>query len=127
MNWHWLSRESVELFHSEQLLRHGGLPGLRDENALEAALARPLNKASYGDPDICELAAAYLYGIARNHPFTDGNKRTAIVAAGVFLLLNGHEVTADNGMVYQFVMDVAAGAISEASAAAWFRDFTAAR
>lgn len=127
MSWVWLTRESVEAFHSAQLKRHGGLPGVRDENALEAALARPLNKAGYGEPDISELAAAYLYGLAMNHPFNDGNKRTAIVASGVFLMSNGYAITADNALVYQFVMDVAAGLVSEESAARWFRDWTVPR
>ncbi|MEC5291623.1 type II toxin-antitoxin system death-on-curing family toxin [Aurantimonas sp. C2-6-R+9] len=120
----WLSREVVEAIHYEQLSEHGGLAGIRDENALEAALDRPLNKAAYDEPDLFDLAAAYLYGIARNHPFSDGNKRTAYLAAYVFLDINGYDITADNGMVYQFVMDVAAGAVGEDSAARWFRDFT---
>ena len=123
----WLSREIVEAIHLEQLSEHGGLARIRDDNALEAALARPLNEASYGQPDLFELAASYLYGIARNHPFSDGNKRTAFLAAYVFLDVNGYQVTADNGMVYQFVMDVAAGLVSEESAARWFRDFSEAR
>ena len=127
MTWIWLSRESVEAFHRTQLRRHGGLAGIRDENALEAALARPFNKASYEDPDLFDLAAAYLYGIARNHPFNDGNKRTAIVAAGVFLMANGHEITADEALLYTFVMDVAAGLVGEENAARWFRDFTVPR
>ena len=120
----WLSREVVESIHHEQLLEHGGLAGLKDENALEAALARPLNKTAYGEPDLYELAAAYLYGIARNHPFSDGNKRTAFLAAYVFLDVNGFKIVAENALVYQFVMDVTAGAVSEESAARWFKDFT---
>lgn len=127
MSWIWLSRQSIEAMHHVQLRRHGGLPGLRDENALEAAIARPQNKAAYEEPDVYDLAAAYLYGIARNHPFNDGNKRTAIVAAGVFLGANGFDVTAENGLLYKFVMDVAAGLIGEDNAARWFRDFTAPR
>ena len=124
MSIEWLSRDVVEAIHYEQLREHGGLQGLKDENALEAALARPLHKAAYGEPGLFELAAAYLFGIARNHPFNDGNKRTAFLAAYVFLDVNGYRITADNGMVYQFVMDVAAGAVSEESAARWFHDFT---
>ena len=120
----WLSREVVEAIHDEQLRQHGGLNGIKDENALEAAIERPLNKAAYGEPDICDLAAAYLYGIARNHPFSDGNKRTAFLASYVFLDVNGYDIRADNALVYQFVMDVAAGAVTEESAARWFRDFT---
>ncbi|TJV31044.1 MAG: type II toxin-antitoxin system death-on-curing family toxin, partial [Mesorhizobium sp.] len=90
--------------------------------ALESALARAENKANYGDPSIEDLAAAYIFGIARNHAFVDGNKRTAIVAAGAFLIVNGYVLTADNGTIYEFVMGVAAGEIDEAGAAAFFRD-----
>ena len=95
---------------------------MRDENALESALARAENKANYGDPSVTDLAAAHVFGIARNHAFVDGNKRTAIVAAGAFLIVNGHVLTADNGTLYEFVMSVAAGEIDEAGAAAFFRD-----
>jgi death-on-curing protein len=124
MNWEFLTRGVVEAMHAEQLRRHGGAFGIRDENVLESALARPENKAAYGDPDIAELAAAYVFGIARNHAFLDGNKRTAIVAAGAFLLLNGFRLTADNGTVYTFVMALAAGEIEEEGAAQFFRDHT---
>ena len=120
----WLSRDVVEALHEEQLRQHGGLKGIKDENALEAAIARPLDKAACGEPDICDLAAAYLYAIASHHPFSDGNKRTAFLASSVFLDVNGFDIRADNALVYQFVMDVAAGAVSEESAARWFRDFT---
>lgn len=127
MSWVWLSRQSIEATHHVQLRRHGGLPGLPDENAFEAAIARPQNKVAHEQPDVHGLAAAYLYGLARNHPFNDGNKRTAIVAAGVFLGANGFEVTAENGVLYEFVMDVAAGLIGEDNAACRFHDFTAPR
>ncbi|TPI56777.1 MULTISPECIES: type II toxin-antitoxin system death-on-curing family toxin [unclassified Mesorhizobium] len=122
MNWEFLSRRAVEAMHAEQLRRHGGAQGLRDENALESALARAENKANYGTPSIADLAAAYVFGIARNHAFVDGNKRTAIVAAGAFLIVNGQVLTADNGTLYEFVMAIAAGEIDEAGAAAFFRD-----
>lgn len=124
MSWVFLTRRAVEAFHAEQLRRHGGAQGLRDENALESALSRPENKAAYGDPSIHELAAAYVFGIARNHAFVDGNKRTAIVAAATFLLLNGYELTANDGTVYEFTIGVAAGEIDEDGAAAFFRDHT---
>ena len=101
---------------------HAGAVGLRDENALESALARAENKAAYGDPSVEELAAAYIFGMAKNHAFVDGNKRTAIVAAGAFLILNGYMLTANHGTVYEFVMGVAAGEIDETGAAAFFRD-----
>jgi len=120
MSWQFLSRRAVEAMHAEQLRRHGGAQGLRDENALESALARAENKANYGDPSVEELAAAYIFGIARNH----GNKRTAMVAAGAFLIINGYWLTADNGTIYEFVMGVAAGEIDEAGAAAFFHDHT---
>ncbi|RWM38803.1 type II toxin-antitoxin system death-on-curing family toxin [Mesorhizobium sp.] len=124
MSWQFLSRRAVAAMHAEQLRRHGRAQGLRDENALESALARAENKANYGDPTIEDLAAAYIFGIARNHAFVDGNKRTAIVAAGAFLIINGYGLTADNGTIYEFVMGVAAGEIDEAGAAAFFRDHT---
>ncbi|UCI32657.1 type II toxin-antitoxin system death-on-curing family toxin [Mesorhizobium sp. B4-1-4] len=122
MSWEFLARRAVEAMHAEQLRRHGGAQGLRDENALESALARAENKASYGEPSVEYLAAAYVFGIARNHAFVDGNKRTAIVAAGAFLIVNGHVLTTDEGTLYEFVMAVAAGEIDEAGAAAFFRD-----
>lgn len=124
MSWEFLQLRTVEAFHAEQLRRHGGAAGLRDENALESALARAENKAAYGDPTAHELAAAYVFGLARNHAFVDGNKRTAIVAAGAFLLLNGYALVADDGRIFEFTMGVAAGDIDEAGAAAFFRDHT---
>jgi len=122
MSWEFLVRAVVEAFHAEQLRRHGGAVGLRDENALESALARPANKATYGTPTIHELAAAYVCGLARDHAFVDGNKRTAIVAAGTFLLLNGYGLTANDAELYTFTMGIAAGEIDEDGAAAFFRD-----
>lgn len=122
----WLTREAVGIFHEEQLREHGGLAGIKDENALEAALARPLNKAAYGNPDLFELAAAYLYGIARNHPFSDGNKRTAFVSAYVSLRLHGYRIEATQAEIVEFVLSVAAGDIDEEGAAMFFRDFSVA-
>lgn len=122
MNWRFLSRRAIEAIHVEQLQRHGGAQGLRDENALESALARARNKVVYGEPDHADIAAAYVFGIGRNHAFVDGNKRTAIVAAGTFLLVNGYMLTADDGLLYSFTMGVAAGEIDETGAAAFFRD-----
>lgn len=97
---------------------------MRDENALKSALARPENKTVYSTPTAYELAAAYVFGLARNHAFVDGNKRTAIVAAGAFLLLNGYELTANDAELYTFTMGVAAGEIDEQGATAFFRDHT---
>jgi len=122
MNWEFPTRQVVEALHAEQLRRHGGAQGLRDENALESALHRAENKAAYGEPDVFELAAAYAFGLARNHAFVDGDKRTAIVTAMLFLALNGYRMTADNGRVYMFTMALAAGEVDEAGAAAFFRD-----
>ncbi len=122
----WLTRQAVEVMHEEQLLEHGGLGGLKDENALEAALARPLNKAAYGTPDLFELAAAYLYGIVRNHPFSDGNKRTGFLAAFTFLILNGFLIEASQADVIAFVLAVAAGEIDEEGATRFLRDVSVA-
>ncbi len=116
------SREFVEALHAEQLRLYGGPPGIRDIGMLESALARPLQKEAYGEPDIFDLAAAYLFGIARNHPFVDGNKRTALAAADLFLFFNGWSLEADDADLIQFVLMVAAGEIDEAGAAAFFRD-----
>ncbi len=124
MNWRFPSRQVVEALHAEQLRRHGGAQGLHDENALESALHRAENKATYGTPDVFELAAAYAFDLARNHAFVDGNKRTAIVTAMLFLALTGRHMTADNGQLYVFTMALAAGEIDEAGAAAFFRDHT---
>ncbi|ERM00046.1 type II toxin-antitoxin system death-on-curing family toxin [Brucella intermedia] len=118
MNWRFLSRRVVEAIHIEQLQRHGGAQGLRDENALESALARAQNKQVYGQPDHAEIAAAYV--------FVDGNKRTAIVTAVTFLLVNGYALTADDGLLYSFTMGIASGEIDEAGATAFFRDHTVA-
>jgi len=126
MNWRFLSRRVVEAIHIEQLQRHGGAQGLRDENALESALARAQNKQVYGQPDHAEIAAAYVFGIGRNHAFVDGNKRTAIVTAVTFLLANGYALTADDGLLYSFTMGIASGEIDEAGATAFFRDHTVA-
>jgi death on curing protein len=119
----FLSRSAVEIMHREQILEHGGLSGIRDENALEASLARPLNKAAYGEEDVLCLAASYLYGIARNHPFSDGNKRTAFLAAYTFLWINGYSLEAEQSVVIAFVLSVAAGEIDEEGATRFFRDF----
>ncbi|WP_117194129.1 type II toxin-antitoxin system death-on-curing family toxin [Rhizobium terrae] len=120
----WLSRQAIEIIHREQLAEHGGLPGLKDENALEAALARPLHKNAYGEEDIFLLAAAYLYGFARNHPFSDGNKRTAYLAAFTFLVINGYLIEATQAEVIEFVLAVAAGEIDEEGATRFLRDHT---
>lgn len=118
----FLDRRAVDIFHDEQLAEHGGRAGLKDENALEAALARPLNKLAYGSPDLFALAAAYLYGIVRNHPYVDGNKRTGFLAAFTFLYINGYLIEADQGTVIAFVLSVAAGEIDEEGATRFLID-----
>lgn len=120
--WRWLSEEAVLAFHDAQLVEHGGAAGTRDLGALQSALARPLNLIGYSDPDPAALAAAYAFGIARNHPFTDGNKRTAAVAALTFLFLNGIEFEIGEAELVVMVLALAAGELSEEAVAAWFRD-----
>lgn len=122
MNVIFLERPLVERLHAMQIQRFGGAPSLRDENAFESALARPVNKASYGCQDIIELAAAYVFGLAKNHAFVDGNKRIAIVAAAVFLMENGYEIATDDATLYTFVLAVAAGEIDEEGATRFLRD-----
>ena len=92
----WLPREAVLAMHARQLAEHGGSEGLRDEGMLESALQRAQNKYAYDEPDMFDLAAAYAFGVARNHPFIDGNKRTALVASRTLLLINGYQITATN-------------------------------
>jgi len=122
MTWQFPTRQVVEALHAEQLRRHGGEQGIRDENILESALHRAETKAAYGEPTIHELAAAYAFGLARNHAFVDGNKRTAIVTAMLFLLLNGYRMTANDGELYLFTIGIAAGEIDETGSATFFRD-----
>jgi death on curing protein len=117
----WIASGVLYAVHEEQLAEHGGLAGLRDANALESAVARPEQLAHYGAPDMAELAAAYGYGIARNHPFSDGNKRTAFVAVELFLALNGYELTATDADCVLTMLGVAAGDMEEAVFAQWIR------
>ena len=115
----WLERRDVEAFHALQISEFGGLAGTRDVGALESALARPLNLSAYGEPSLFELAASYAFGIARNHPFVDGNKRTALVSSFTFLTLNGWNVdVAETDAVLVFV-DLAAGKLKESELAKW--------
>jgi death on curing protein len=119
----WVSRLVVEAAHTDLLLTHGGLPGLRDENLLESALARPRQRYAY-DPttsDLAALAAAYGFGLARNHPFRDGNKRVAFVTMAVFLGLNGIEFTATEAEVVTTIVALASGALEEDALASWIR------
>ncbi|MBQ1765314.1 MAG: type II toxin-antitoxin system death-on-curing family toxin [Aquincola sp.] len=125
--WRWVSREVLLLLHEESLSEHGGAPGLRDEGLFESALARPLNLATYGSPDLADLAAAYGIGLAKNHPFIDGNKRTAFLAVGLFLAVNGQRLVATQADATLTMLDVAAGTLDEPAFAAWIRAHSQAR
>ena len=125
--WQWLDADVLRAVHEEQLAEHGGAPGTRDEGLFESALARPLNLAAYGSPDVAALAAAYGFGLARNHPFIDGNKRTAFVAVELFLELNGHELTASDADCVLTMLAVAAGQMDEEAFARWLRQHNRAR
>jgi death-on-curing protein len=125
--WVWIVDAVLLAVHDEQLAEHGGAPGTRDIGLLESASARPRNSAHYGTPDAGDLAAAYGFGIARNHPFIDGNKRAAFVAVELFLALNGLELLADDSACVMTMRAVAAGQMDEAAFANWLRAHTAAR
>lgn len=120
-HWRWLSSDVLRAVHEEQLAEHGGAPGTRDEVLFESALSRPQNLAVYGEPDAFALAACYAVALAKNHPFIDGNKRTAFVAMELFLLLNGYELKASDGDCVLTMLGVAAGSIDEPQLAAWLR------
>ena len=107
--------------HDRQLSEHGGLAGIKDAGLLESALGRPLNKHAYGEEDLCALAAAYAFGVARDHPFNDGNKRTAWVLARLFLRLNDVGLAFDKGDATRTMLALAAGQLSEEAIADWFR------
>lgn len=117
----WIEESLALTIHGEQLAEHGGAEGLRDRGLLESALARPLDRAAYGEPDAAELAAAYGFGVARNHPFVDGNKRTAFVLTELFLVLNGYELVAEDADCLVAMLAVAAGEMDEAAFAGWIR------
>jgi death on curing protein len=127
VSWRWVDRRALVLLHDESLAEHGGASRLRDEGLLESALARPLNLAAYGQPDVCDLAAAYGVGLARNHPFVDGNKRAAFLAVGLFLALNGRRLQADQANATLTMLAVAAGQMDEATFARWLREHTGPR
>jgi len=123
--WIWIATEVALAAHAEQLAEHGGGEGVRDAGMLESAMARPQNLASYGEPDAAALAAAYAFGIARNHPFVDGNKRTAAVVSETFLTLNGYAVGASDAELVVAFLALAAGDLSEDELTDWFRQHTA--
>lgn len=117
----WLSTDLVQAMHLRQLSEHGGGTGIRDLGLLESALQRPLNKAAYGEVELSDLAAAYAFGIARNHPFIDGNKRTALVASFTFLYLNGWVMMSSQIENVQTFLGLASGTLLEDQLAAWFK------
>jgi death-on-curing protein len=119
----WLTRRLVDAIHLDQLHEHGGSPGVRDENALDSALARPRNRWAY-DPesDLAALAAAYGYGLATNHGYVDGNKRVAFMALYTFLALNGRELDAPEPEVVEVMLTLAAGELREDELASWARE-----
>lgn len=117
----FLSAEVARAVHDRQLAEHGGLAGVKDDGLLESAIARPLNKAAYGEDDPFVLAAAYGYGIARNHPFADGNKRTAWVMTRLFLRMNDLPIAFDKADAIRTMLALAAGELSEDAFAAWLR------
>jgi death on curing protein len=123
----WISKRALLLLHDESLAEHGGASGIRDDSLLESALARPENLAAYSEPDLPALAAAYAYGVAKNHPFIDGNKRAAFLAAGLFLALNGHDLVASQTEAITMVLALAASEITEDAFAAWIRAHAVAR
>jgi death-on-curing protein len=121
----WVLRAVVEAVHDAQLAEHGGASGVRDTGLLESALARPANLHAYGDSAPCVLAAAYAFGIVRDHPFVDGNKRAAFLATYVFLRLNGLDLVADEISATTAVLALASGEMTEADFAAWLSDNSA--
>ena len=118
----WVDGLALVLLHGESLAEHGGLPGLRDRGALEASLARPRHLHSYEpESDLARLAAAYGFGIVRNHPFNDGNKRAGFLALGLFLECNGHQLTADPTEAIAVILRLAEGKLTESELAGWIR------
>jgi death-on-curing protein len=122
--WVWLDSQVMLAVHEEQLVEHGGASGVRDQGLFESAMSRPLNLATYESPDFAALAASYGYGLARNHPFVDGNKRTAFVAVELFLALNGWALVANDAQCVLTMLALAAGDLSEAEFADWLRQHT---
>ncbi len=118
----WLDARDALAIHDRQIAEHGGISGVRESNLLDSALARPINQWNYGTDDPAALAAAYAFGVARNHPFADGNKRTAWVLARLFLALNGYALSFEQADATQTVLALAAGNLSEDELTGWFRE-----
>ncbi|MDR9483467.1 MAG: type II toxin-antitoxin system death-on-curing family toxin [Salibaculum sp.] len=121
-DWRWLDPAVINAVHDRQLAEHGGAEGVRDAGSIESALSRPVNAANYGTPDAADLAAAYAYGLAKNHGFVDGNKRTAWIAARLFLADNGYRLSFDPVDAVRIMEGVAGGTVSETELAGWLRD-----
>ena len=119
--WTWIDKRLLLLLHDESLAEHGGLAGMRDEGLLDSALARPRNLLAHADPDFAALAAAYCFGLARNHPFVDGNKRVAFLSIGLFLAINGLRLVATQADATLTMLAVAAGEVDEAALGDWIR------
>lgn len=122
MSWRWINRNLVYAIHDRQISEHGGRDGIRDQNGIESALARPRHLATYEKPDAATLAAAYAYGLARNHGFVDGNKRTAWVIARLFLADNGYRFSFDPYDAVKAMERLAGGELNETDLATWIRD-----
>lgn len=118
----WLTRQIIVAIHDEQLAIHGGASGLRDDGMLESALDRPRNRQAYESAELAELAAAYAFGIARNHPFVDGNKRTALLALYTFLGVNGFDFVVPEAEAAAMILALAAGEVDEEGLTRWIRD-----
>jgi death-on-curing protein len=127
MTWRWLDKRALLLLHDESLAEHGGTPGIRDEELLDAALSRPVNLADQGSPDYAVLAACYGVDLASHHPFLDGNGRTALLATGLFLHLNGYKLTATPEEAKYTMLALAAGEEDEVTFAGWLRGRSAKR
>jgi death-on-curing protein len=121
-DWRWIDPRVALALHGEQLRAWGGGDGVRDHGLLDSALARPQNLAAYGDPDLAALAASYAYGLAKNHPFVDGNKRAALVVCETFLIDNGSALEATDAELAVLFEELAAGELSEDALAAWLRE-----
>ena len=123
--WVWIDAQVLLAVHDEQLAEHGGGSGVRDAGLFDSVLARPVNLAAHGEPDFADLAASYGFGLAKNHPFVDGNKRTAFVAVELFLALNGYQLQANDMDCVMTMLALAAGELEEADFAAWLRQNSA--
>ncbi len=119
--WRWINRSALVRLHDMGIAQFGGAQGLRDEGMLDSALSRPESLAHYGAPDVAELAAAYGYGLVKNHAFVDGNKRVAFLAVGLFLRLNGYALNANQADATTTVLKLAASEMTEIDFAAWIR------